>query len=1154
METRNGLSGAVYQNPRTGVVTIAFRGTDSLQGDPAAGAKVALGLWHPQFSDAGRFVKSVMDVMKERSESTQFQFTGHSLGGALAQVMSMLFDRGGVTFDAIGAARLLKVPEYFQLAAELQLVPATVAPDSLNNYIVSGSVVSTPLFDFVGKTQSIPNFADGTTAPWILGLVAGALGGNGVGAFSFLTSAQILSVHAMGGIVRSLHVAAIVSQELERGDLKFAMVVDETPWGQTEGARRILPALVDRDGAVRALIDKRAGNYQIYMPDSDTRITLLSDLSGISGVNPNAILACTRQVGILPPETCVVTNGPNGVLVETIFTTPDSAGVTTLDTLVRNPDGTPQSESIRVTDAAGRTTLTVKGEAQAIELSNATITLEDGTQVTITGSNNTIIAGRNVNLATVGEGNRIDMNGDACTLIDRGARNVINLYGDGSSAIVWSNQSVLTSTGDFSSCELRGDNILGVLQGDAGRMQSYGLSNTLDVQGDRDYAALWGNASVVNATGDGSVCDLRGNNNFGSVAGAWSVLASHGVSNTGELRGDHNLGTLWGDSSVLNSHGVSNTAELRGSGNAAYVYGNASVANSYGVSNLLDLRGNSIAATVVGSGSVVQSWGLSNRADLLGSSNSGTVFGDWSVISTEGLSCTVELRGDHDLATLFGAGNVLGSYGFSNTGELRGDQELGNLYGTSSALYSYGQGNVAALYGSGNFASALGAGTVLYDFGQSNSCTVQNPGSFVFAEAASAGGYIAPPVVNVATSSWPAAGASSSGGLSYGSTYGQFPLTDLAYSASGQTGFGGFGSSAGLSYGSTYGQFPLTDSVYAGSGPSDFGSFALSPGTLGSFGSFDWGFAGSEAGFTALLAGEHSPLAERELAAGNRDNAARAETAFQYVKAVLSRDFDYAQYNGTRLDHDTVTWSLAGPGAEGSGFTGAVGEVERTTIAGAFVPWAEATGLRFVEVQGDDPTPADIRFGWSDLNGSAAAGADSAISASSPAGDASEVTDAADAAIAAPAAPSTGDAAKDDRDAVIVAAITALFPGPRGGTGRAEITVDNAFNLGQIMADIDARSRAQSPAPLGQVLQHEIGHALGLAYSTDPTSIMYPFLGERNRGLNEQDRAAIGALYGGGAVPTRIEDFSASPWAAALGLPPAIAAGLDSRTPQAALT
>ena len=55
-------------------------------------------------------------------------------------------------------------------------------------------------------------------------------------------------------------------------------------------------------------------------------------------------------------------------------------------------------------------------------------------------------------------------------------------------------------------------------------------------------------------------------------------------------------------------------------------------------------------------------------------------------------------------------------------------------------------------------------------------------------------------------------------------------------------------------------------------------------------------------------------------------------------------------------------------------------------------------------------------------------------------------------------------------------------------------------------------------AELYQVLEHEIGHALGLADNSDPNSVMYFASGPSNRGLDATDTAGIQALYGPGST------------------------------------
>lgn len=60
-------------------------------------------------------------------------------------------------------------------------------------------------------------------------------------------------------------------------------------------------------------------------------------------------------------------------------------------------------------------------------------------------------------------------------------------------------------------------------------------------------------------------------------------------------------------------------------------------------------------------------------------------------------------------------------------------------------------------------------------------------------------------------------------------------------------------------------------------------------------------------------------------------------------------------------------------------------------------------------------------------------------------------------------------------------------------------------------ADPDYQS---SSADLYQVTLHELGHAIGLAHSTDANAVMYPYAGASNRDLDPSDIAGVKALYG----------------------------------------
>ncbi len=111
-----GYQGTSYQRLDTGQVFVAHRGTEAAGQDIGADmAMVALRV-NSQAPEAIALTSRAMDVAQRLSLSKGTQseviVTGHSLGGALAQVTAHHFDLKGETFNAYGAASLSRrIPE-----------------------------------------------------------------------------------------------------------------------------------------------------------------------------------------------------------------------------------------------------------------------------------------------------------------------------------------------------------------------------------------------------------------------------------------------------------------------------------------------------------------------------------------------------------------------------------------------------------------------------------------------------------------------------------------------------------------------------------------------------------------------------------------------------------------------------------------------------------------------------------------------------------------------------------------------------------------------------------------------------------------------------------------------------------------------------------
>ena len=91
----SGFEAAAFVNS-SGEIVISFAGTyDKSVADKAADVALAAGILDPQLMLAARYYADIKRAYPEAAIS----FTGHSLGGGLAALMGVLFDKKAVTFD-----------------------------------------------------------------------------------------------------------------------------------------------------------------------------------------------------------------------------------------------------------------------------------------------------------------------------------------------------------------------------------------------------------------------------------------------------------------------------------------------------------------------------------------------------------------------------------------------------------------------------------------------------------------------------------------------------------------------------------------------------------------------------------------------------------------------------------------------------------------------------------------------------------------------------------------------------------------------------------------------------------------------------------------------------------------------------------------------
>ena len=118
VSTSSGFRAAAFQNPETGEIVFSFKGTDFDPSNPKtymdtakdianADAQIAFGnsVGLPaQFAEAEKFV----DKVCSSHSHSGYTYTGHSLGGALAQYMTYKTGHNSTTFNAPGVANLVE--------------------------------------------------------------------------------------------------------------------------------------------------------------------------------------------------------------------------------------------------------------------------------------------------------------------------------------------------------------------------------------------------------------------------------------------------------------------------------------------------------------------------------------------------------------------------------------------------------------------------------------------------------------------------------------------------------------------------------------------------------------------------------------------------------------------------------------------------------------------------------------------------------------------------------------------------------------------------------------------------------------------------------------------------------------------------------------
>lgn len=134
LNSDTGYQGVVYQNPESKEVIVAHRGTEFDRQpliDGGIDAAMVTAKLNAQLGDALALTKQATKLAEEKGYGPVY-VTGHSLGGALAQITAHHYNLPGDAFNPYGAAGLsYRMPEG---------QPANAAP--FTNHVMAGDLVS----------------------------------------------------------------------------------------------------------------------------------------------------------------------------------------------------------------------------------------------------------------------------------------------------------------------------------------------------------------------------------------------------------------------------------------------------------------------------------------------------------------------------------------------------------------------------------------------------------------------------------------------------------------------------------------------------------------------------------------------------------------------------------------------------------------------------------------------------------------------------------------------------------------------------------------------------------------------------------------------------------------------------------------------------
>jgi RTX calcium-binding nonapeptide repeat (4 copies) len=230
----DGFAYGVFRNTATNEVVISYRGTDGAVGmmgaDGVTNAGLALGQATSQAIQAAKVYAKVMELYGSDANGSNISFTGHSLGGGLAGIMAVWFNRPAIVFDP---APFQAVVESLDAKNAVWVALGVYAPQAFRDYVAAT--------DFLIREGAVQrHFATGEFIDVLLSNPGNTIYGSSTGyAFGNQSGAvSMFSLHSQAlltaGILSPSFIQATVAVQSSLPLIMSGSLYSKEPDGSTE--------------------------------------------------------------------------------------------------------------------------------------------------------------------------------------------------------------------------------------------------------------------------------------------------------------------------------------------------------------------------------------------------------------------------------------------------------------------------------------------------------------------------------------------------------------------------------------------------------------------------------------------------------------------------------------------------------------------------------------------------------------------------------------------------------------------------------------------------------------------------------------------------------------------------------------------------------